>query len=203
MSRLLMVRHGDTELNNTEKWYGYSDVRLSAAGFRQAERLRDRLAVEKIDAIYSSDLSRASVTAEVVASRHSLGVVICNELREINLGEFERLTFAEISRLYPEVARLWTERSMKLCAPGGESLDEFNKRVSRFLGRLEKHNPGETVLIVAHSGSLRLLICNLLGIGLQHWWQVRLDLASLSIMETYPEGTILSLLNDVSHLAQV
>lgn len=200
MSKLLLVRHGDTKLNSAERYWGCSDVELSAAGLRQAERLRDRLATEKINALYSSDLLRASVTAKIIASKHQLDVITCDELREINFGDAEGLTFDEISRLYPEVAKLREERSPKLKYPGGESLDKFANRVSKFVGRLEKHASEETILIVAHSGVLRTLVCQLLGIGLRCRWQLRLDFVSLSIMETYPQGAILSLLNDVSHL---
>ena len=194
------MRHGDTELNSAERYWGHSDVRLSAAGLRQAEMLRERLAAERIDIIYSSDLRRASVTAETIAARHQLPVIICAELREINFGQLEGLTFEEISQLYPEVAKLWAERSPELEYPGGESLDEFSNRVSKYLSRLEKHSAEETILIVAHSGVLRTLMCQLLGIELRYRWQLRLDLASFSIVETYPQGAILSLLNDVSHL---
>ena len=200
MSKLFLVRHGDTLANSAERYWGRSDVKLSASGLRQAERLRQRLADEKIDAIYSSNLSRALVTAQTIASEHQLEVIACPELREIDFGKFEGLTFAEISQLYPEVAKLWAERNPSLEFPGGESSDEFGKRVSRFLRRLERHSSGETILIVAHSGTLRVLVCRLLGIGLQHRWHFRLDLASLSILDAYPQGAILSLLNDVSHL---
>ncbi len=200
MSRLLLVRHGDTELNSAERYWGRSDVKLSAAGLRQAEKLRDRLAVEKIDAVYSSDMERSLVTAEIIASSHQLAVITCAELREVNFGQLEGLTFGEISRLYPEVAKLWAERSPKLKYPGGESLVKFNNRVSKFLSRLDKHTVGETILIVAHAGVLRTLVCQLLGIDLRRRWQIRLDLASLSILETHQQGAILNLLNDVSHL---
>jgi len=200
LSRLLLVRHGDTELNSAERYWGRSDVKLSAAGVEQAERLRGRLAVEKIDAVYSSDLERALVTAEIIASSHRLAVITCAELCEVNFGQLEGLNFSEISRLYPEVAKLWAERSSKLKYPGGESLIKFNNRVSKFLSRLDKHAVDETILIVAHAGVLRTLVCQLLGIDLRRRWQIRLDLASLSILETHQQGAILSLLNDVSHL---
>jgi len=200
LSRLLLVRHGDTELNSAERYWGRSDVKLSAAGVEQAEGLRDRLAVEKINAVYSSNLERALVTAEIIASSHQLAVITCAELREVNFGQLEGLNFSEISRLYPEVAKLWAERSTKLKYPGGESLVEFNTRVSKFLSRLDKHTVGETILIVAHAGVLRTLVCQLLGIDPHRRWQIRLDLASLSILETHQQGAILSLLNDVSHL---
>lgn len=200
MSKLLLVRHGDTEANSAERYWGRSDVRLSASGLRQAERLRHRLSNEKIDAVYSSNLSRALVTAQTIASEHQLEVIACPELCEIDFGKFEGLSFAEVSQLYPEVAKLWAERNPSLEFPEGESLDGFGERVSQFLSRLEKHSSGETILVVAHSGSLRVLVCRLLGIGLQHRWHFRLDLASLSILDTYPQGAILTLLNDVSHL---
>ena len=200
MSKLLLVRHGNTKLNSAERFWGQTDVELSADGIRQAERLRDRLAEQKIDAIYTSNLSRAVVTAEIIASKHQLDIITCPELVEINFGHAEGLTFEEISQLYPELAKSMADRSIRPRFPGGESLDELNDRVIKFLPRLEKHAPEETVLIVAHAGILRLLICNLLGIEQQHWRQMRTDLGSLSILDTYPQGAILSLLNDISHL---
>jgi len=200
LSRLLLVRHGNTELNSAERYWGNTDVKLSETGLRQAEWLSDRLATDRIDTIYSSDLSRASTTAEIIASKHRLDVITCAELREMNFGKLEGLTFNEISRLYPEVTELWLQRSLKLKCPGGESLDELNSRVSQFVNRLKKHAAQETILIVAHNGPLRSLVCHLLGVGSEHRWQFRLDLASLTILETYPQGAILSLLNDVSHL---
>jgi len=200
LSRLLLARHGETELNSSERYWGRTDVTLSAAGLRQAERLRDRLATEKLNAVYSSDLRRASLTADTIASRHKLEVIICPELREIDFGQLEGLTFDQIGRLYPDVTRLWMERSPELKYPSGESIYQLNNRVSDFMRRLEKHANEETILIVAHSGVLRTLACQLLGIELQHRWQIRLDLASLTVIETYPQGAILTLLNDVSHL---
>ena len=102
MSRLLLARHGDTELNSAEKYWGRTDVKLSTDGLRQAERLRDRLAEEKIDVVYSSDLKRALVTAETIASKHQLDVNPCEELREIDFGNIEGLTYEEVRQLYPE-----------------------------------------------------------------------------------------------------
>jgi len=201
MSRLLLVRHGETELNSAERYWGQSDVKLSALGLRQAERLRDRLAKERIDAVYSSDLQRAWATAKTIASRHRLDVIICAELREVNFGKLEGLNFDEISQLFPDFATKWkVERSTNLEFPGGESLNQLHNRVSNFIGRLKKHKTEETVLVVAHAGVLRSLICQLMGVELRCIYHIRLDLASLSILETYPAGAILTLLNDVSHL---
>ncbi|MFH1638958.1 MAG: alpha-ribazole phosphatase [Chloroflexota bacterium] len=200
MTRLLMVRHGETELNSSIRYWGRSDVKLSAQGLSQAERLRDRMVMENIDAIYSSNLVRARVTAEIIASEHQLKVESCPEIAEINFGDLEGLTFDEIKSSYPEVAKKWMVRSPEFEYPGGESREGFNQRVAGFLPRLENHGAKENLLIVAHSGVLRTLICQILKMPIDLRWQLRIDLASLSIMETYQSTAILTLLNDVSHL---
>jgi len=201
VARLLLVRHGETELNSAQRYWGATDVKLGALGMGQAERLRDHLATERISAIYSSSLQRALTTAETIATRHQLPITPCAELREINFGQVEGLNYEEIGQLFPELAaKMNLPRDLDLQFPGGESLAEMGHRVIGFLDRLVKHTEGETVLIVAHTGVLRILICRLMGIELLHVYHLRLDLASLSILETYPEGAILERLNDISHL---
>ena len=203
MSRLLMVRHGDTELNSAERLWGCTDVKLDALGLKQAERLREHLAKEEIDVIYSSSLKRALVTAEIIAAKHQLKVITCTELCEVDFGHLEGLTINEVDQRYPEVAELRMKRSLEMKYPGGDSFVEFSKRVSKFLSRLEHHTAEDTVLIVAHSGVLRILLCRLLDMDLRHLWHLHVDLASLSILETNQKGTILKSLNDVSHLTQL
>jgi alpha-ribazole phosphatase len=200
LSRLLLVRHGDTKLDNAIRFWGKTNVELSPGGIRQAEQLRDRLATQKIDAIYSSKLSRARVTAEIIASRHKLDVTTCAELDEINFGKLEGLTFEEIRQLHPELAEVLNKWNPRPGFPGGESLDDLDRRVQRFLKQLKNHHQEAIILIVAHAGTLRLMICDLLGLGLEHWRHMQVDLASISIVETYPQGATLNLLNDGSHL---
>jgi alpha-ribazole phosphatase len=199
LTKILLVRHGITKLHTRGRFWGKTDIPLSNAGIKQAGQLRNRLATERIDAIYSSTQSRARSTAEIIASGHEVDVTACEELCECNFGYIEGLDYEEIKRLYPPLAEElsnWQAVSF----PGGESLKQLNARVKVFLKRLEKHKAKETVLIVAHGGPLRLIVCNLLGLGLDFWLKIRIDLASLSIVEAYPQTTILSLLNDVSHL---
>ncbi len=201
MPRLLLVRHGNTEYNNTRRFAGCgSDIEMTATGHRQIECLRDRLANEKIEVVYSSNLKRALTTAEVLCANYKLEITPCPELREMDYGEIEGLTFDEISHRYPEVAELIANFNLSLKFPGGEGFEEFVERTSQFLNRLKKHTPSQTILVVSHSGPLRTLVCRLLGIDLGHWWQLRCDNASLSIVETYPQRVIISLLNDTCHL---
>jgi alpha-ribazole phosphatase len=200
LSRLLLVRHGETELNSSQRYWGSTDVALGAAGLRQAEMLRHRLAAETIGFVYSSSMKRAMTTAALISAGLDLPIIACPELREINFGRIEGLDFNQVQQQYPEIARLWIERSPYLAYPQGESLAQLDERVSEFISRLEKHASGDTILVVAHSGVLRALICQLLALPLTHRWSIRMDLASLSIVETYSEGSILNLLNDTSHL---
>jgi alpha-ribazole phosphatase len=199
LSKILLVRHGTTKLHTGNRFWGKTDIPLSNTGIKQAGQLRNRLAPEKIDAIYSSTLSRARSTAEIIASGHKADVVACEELCECNFGYIEGLNYEEIVRFHPALAGALNDRTA-VAFPGGESLEQLNGRVQSFLRKLEKHKPEETILIVAHGGPLRLMVCNLLGLGLDHWLQIRIDLASLSIVETYPRTAVLDLLNDVSHL---
>ena len=199
MSRLLLVRHGITQLQRGDRFWGKTDIDLSSTGIKQAEQLRGRLAAEKIRAIYSSTLSRARNTAEIIASGHHLEVIACDELCECNFGYAEGLTFEEIKRLYPALAEELSNGKTG-SFPGGETLEQLNNRVQNFLKRLKNHKPNDTIAIVAHGGPLRLIICSLLGIEISHWQQIKVEHASLSIVETYPQATILALLNDVSHL---
>jgi len=194
------VRHGITESNNARQFAGHTDVELNATGHKQAERLRDRLADNKIDAIYSSDLKRALVTAEIISAGHKLDIVTCPELREINYGDIEGLTFEKINRLYPEVAESLTNFRPQLSFPGGESFEEFTERACKFLDRLKRHTPSQTILIVSHGGLLRVLVCHLTGVKLTHWRLLHFDNASLSIVETHSQTATINLLNDTSHL---
>jgi len=198
LSRILLVRHGTTRLHAIDRFWGKTDIPLSNTGIKQAGQLRNRLSPEKIDAIYSSTLSRARSTAEIIASGHQADVTACEELCECNFGYIEGLNYEEIKQLHPALAEELNEWKT-VAFPGGESLEQLNARVQTFLKRLAKHDPKETVLVVAHGGPLRLIICNLLGLGLEYWLKFRVDLASLSIVETYPQATVLNLLNDVSH----
>ena len=200
MTRILLVRHGETELQSSLRYWGKTDVALGPIGLHQAEQLRDRLAMERIDFIYSSELKRATDTADIIAARHNLKVITCPELREIDFGKLEGMEFNEIHSQFPEVEKMWLARDPALVYPDGESLTDFENRVMTFETRLKNHRANDTILIIAHAGVLRTLICQLLGLEMKNRWSLRVDLASLSIVETYPEINMLCLLNDVSHL---
>jgi len=198
--RLLMVRHGDTEFNNERRFMGHSDIELSAEGRGQIERLKRYLGREPIEAAYASDLRRTLATAEILMGDRGVKATPCPELREMFYGSCEGLTFGEIGRDYPEVARQCINFTPELEFPQGETFGDFAARVVRFLERLKNDGRDGPVLMVSHNGPIKVLICHMLGIGQEHWWQIRVDTASLSIMDFTPPGAVLTRLNDVSYL---
>jgi broad specificity phosphatase PhoE len=200
MTRLLLVRHGQSEYNVAGRFAGFVDIGLTEAGYLQAARLRARLASEPIDAVYSSDLQRARRTAEIALEGRSISITTCPELREIHYGDVEGLPFAEMKSRYPELAAQLSTSELGLAFPGGETFTAFVDRVVTFKERLAKHLTSDTVLIVAHGGPLRALMCAMLGISQTSWWQLSVDNASLSIVQTYPRGAVLSLLNETHYL---
>ncbi len=197
MAKLILVRHGETEWNRTRRYQGHSDIELTAIGLWHAERLRDRLAQQRIDALYSRDLKSAWRTAQIITSKRDLTVIPCKELREINFGKLEGVTHDEMQRHCPN----WVDMSPDVSLPGGESLNQLVSRIKLFVSRLDEHSGDKTILVVAHGGSLQVLMCILLGIDIEHrWWQIGLDRASLTAVEGYPGQVTVSLLNDTHHL---
>ena len=200
MARLLLVRHGLTDHNVNRRVAGHTDIDLNEEGFRQVEKLNKRLAGETIDAVYSSDLQRAVDTARGAVSGRDIEIVMCHELREMNFGDAEEMSFAELNKRYPDLARSVMNIDTGLSFPGGEAFIDLVERVRVFLKNLEQYNEDQTVLIVSHGATLKVIVCELLGIDSNHWYQMGIDNASLSQINTYGHRTILDSLNETSYL---
>jgi len=200
MVRVILVRHGETEWNRDLRYQGKTDIELSPRGEEQARLLAERLAHQKIHAIYSSDLKRAWATAAAIAACHGLDVVAEPRLREMGFGVWEGLTHSEIQGRFPEEMVRWEADPLSETPPGGESMGQVVERVIETLRDIVRRHPGEVVLIVAHGVSLRALLCKALGINPRAWRQFRLDPASISELLFHDEGAVLTLLNDTCHL---
>ncbi len=199
MPKLLLVRHGRINLQKEDRYWGSTDIPLSDTGTKQAEQIRDILLDEKITHVYASNLMRARDSAKIIAAPHKREVTACEEMNEFNFGYAEGLTYEEIKKLHPALAEELA-RMGDISFPGGESLDKFYARTKAFLKRLEPHKQTDVIAIVAHAGSLRMLICHLLGLEQNLWYRLRIDHASLTIMDMYPHICILNSLTDTHHL---
>jgi broad specificity phosphatase PhoE len=153
VTQLLLVRHGETDWNRDGRFQGHADPPLNDAGREQARALADELAGERIDFVYTSDLVRARETAEIVAGRLGADVVARSELREIDVGEWEGLTWPEIEERYPEGARSWHEQGYGW--KSGETYDQLGERIVAALRRIAADHPAQRVLVVGHGGTVR------------------------------------------------
>lgn len=151
---LLLIRHGETAWNAEHRIQGSLDIPLSATGVWQAGRLAHRLAAERIDAVYASDLARAWLTAEPVAARLGLQPRADVRLRERCFGIFEGHTLDEIAARWPAQFAAWRERNPAWAMPEGESGAEFIARVTAALADIAREWAGATVAVVAHGGVL-------------------------------------------------
>lgn len=151
---LLLIRHGETAWNAEHRIQGSLDIPLSSTGVWQAGRLAERLAAERIDAIYASDLARAWLTAEPIAARLGLELRADIRLRERCFGVFEGHTLDEIAARWPADFAAWRERDPAWAMPEGESGAAFIERVTAALRDIAREWTGATVAVVAHGGVL-------------------------------------------------
>lgn len=167
LTRLCLVRHGETNWNLERRAQGQLDIALNARGRAQAEALALELAGERFDRLYSSDLKRALQTAAPIARARNLPILRSKALREKRDGAWEGLNLAEVEALYPQEFALYRERRLDFAIPGGgESILQFAARISSALEDIAKSHAGETVLIVAHAGVLDIAYRLAAGVAL-------------------------------------
>ena len=200
--KLFLTRHGQTDWNIAGRYQGQSDTPLNETGLRQAEQIAKRLSSETIHAIYSSDLSRAANTAQSIADFHSLEVKKDSRWRELSFGNWEGLTYQEMSAHSPDLFEAWMKDPLMISTPNGETLARLAERVKAAFDEIKEEHADQTVLVVAHSGSLQSLLAVTLGVDLNRYWQFRISQASLSEMNVYENSIVLNLLNDVSHFQE-
>ncbi len=199
MPRLVLVRHCRTLWNEIGRYQGISDIELSPSGLQEAAALGGLLCEQDFNAAFCSDLRRAVQTAQAIVGDRHMELVQCAELRELDFGDYEGLTFAEIKQRNPG-SQWWTARDGNIALPGGESISQLAARVGQFLKCLEGRSLDESLLIVTHGGTIRALVCHLLGLGLEHWWKLVIDSGSVTTIDMHPEGNLLVHLNEVCHL---
>ena len=152
---IYLVRHGETEANVTNTLQGQSDVPLNANGVEQAQLAGRRLRSKPFDIIWSSDLSRAAVTAREIAGERT--ITYTPLLREWDLGDWVGLNWSEIAEKYPEEAKEFNAGTPDAVIPGGETRRQFYDRAQKVLDTLTETFPGKTILCVSHGGVLRAM----------------------------------------------
>lgn len=200
-TRLLLLRHGQTELSVQRRYSGRGNPPLTTLGRQQAEAAAVFLGSRGgVAAVVSSPLQRCQNTAAAAAKRLGLDVTVDDDLIETDFGEWEGLTFSEAADRDPELHRRWL-RDTSTKPPDGESFDDVNRRVMGARDRIVGDHAGSTVLLVSHVTPIKMLLREALDAGPGILYRLHLDLASLSIAEFYPDGaSSVRLVNQTGYL---
>jgi len=202
-SRIFLIRHGATVLTAEDRFAGATEVELSDEGREQVRRLAERLAEEKIAAVYASPMGRTVETAQILAKPHGLEVQTRDGLREISHGRWEQMTRKEVEQAFPEESAAWERDPYTFAPVGGESGLAVTARALPILMDIVREHAGDDVLIVSHKATIRLLLSSLLGFDPRRYRDT-LDQspAALNIVDfRHGAGARLTLFNDTSHYA--
>jgi 2,3-bisphosphoglycerate-dependent phosphoglycerate mutase len=162
-TRILLIRHGQSQGNAERRFGGHSPTPLSELGFAQAEATGRALAREGVTAIYSSDLLRAVQTAEPLARETGLEINLSDAFRERSVGRLEGLTFEEAARHFPEEYAALLRRDFEHVLSGGESYRQLLDRAARHLDAAAERHRGGAVAVFSHTGTICILILHLMG----------------------------------------
>jgi probable phosphoglycerate mutase len=201
MTRLLLVRHGATALSAEDRFAGEIGVELSDEGRRQVDLLARRLADDPVRAVYASPLSRTVETARLLAAPHRLEVRLREGLKEISHGHWEGRTRREVEEQFPDEYAAWEEDPFTFAPRGGESGVAVLARALPVVREIVVAHEAETVLVVSHKATLRLILSSLLGFDARGY-RDRLDQAPACLNVVDFKGPVRARLmsfNDVSH----
>ena len=204
VTTVILVRHGQTVYNAQGRAQGFLDIPLNENGLKQAELLAKSLKDYPIDVFIASPLSRAYVTTETVAKMHGMKIAYTDDrLKEINYGDWAGLTPKERKEKYPEVSKLWNKRPWLANFPNGENLRDLEYRSRAALEDAVAKYPGKTIFIGAHSKVNIAIICSVLGIDLEKFWQIPQNNTCVNVLK-YEDGVWkLVLMNSVAHLGKL
>jgi broad specificity phosphatase PhoE len=200
-TRLLLVRHGSTALSAEDRFAGATEVELSDEGRTQASRLGERLSSLPIVAVYTSPLGRTVETARFVATPRDLPVLERAGLREIDHGHWEGLRRSDVEQRFAEEYAAWEADPFTFAPEGGESGASVMARALPAIREIVTHHEGDTVAVVSHKATIRLILCGLLGVDARGY-RDRFDQAPacLNVLEFKdPVRVRLMLYNDTSH----
>ncbi len=204
LTRIFLIRHGATTLSAEDRFAGTTDVPLSDEGRRQAGLLGERLSGMAVAAVYASPLSRTMETAGILARHHGLEVLPSEGLKEISHGHWEQLTRKEVDEQFPAEAAAWEEDPFTFAPEGGESGLAVTARALPDLLDIVRKHEGESVIIVSHKATIRLLLSSLLGFDPRRYRDnLDQDPAALNVVDFRSAVRArLILFNDTSHYSE-
>ena len=203
MTKLILIRHGETEWNKRHMFQGQSDTELASEGVRQAHLLAAHFPVEHVDAIYTSDLQRARMTATIIAEKFGPELQIEPALREANYGTWEERSFEELAIAHPAEFKLFFTDPSRFCPEGGEHFSEVQARAMNAINNIVRVNDGKIVVVVSHGGVLRTIIASILEMPLRKMWAIKQFNTAVNIFRVDDGNFSVELMNSAAHLAKL
>jgi len=203
MTELVLIRHGETDMNRELRFQGQVDVALNAIGHAQASLLAARMAGEKADAFYVSDLLRACQTAEPIARELAVPYVTERGLREQHFGRVDGMKVEDIQRDHPDAWAGWKRFEQDFAMPEGESTRSFHARVVDAVQRLVAAHVGQTVVVVTHGGVLDMIYRTARSLGLDGPRQSDIPNAGLNRIRVQQDKFEILAWADTRHLADL
>jgi broad specificity phosphatase PhoE len=197
--RLILVRHGETEWNRQSRIIGHTEIALNETGRKQAALLAHALRNEKVSAIYASPLQRTRETAAEISSVLGVKVEFDDALKEIAAGDIDGLTFEEVAERYGDFFKQWMKGDPSLCLPGGESFTDLRNRAWPAVQRIVGKHPDGDVILVSHTLAIMSIVASALDMNVADFRRIRLNVASISILEFKDRNVSLLLFNDTCH----
>ncbi|OQB25241.1 MAG: Phosphoserine phosphatase 1 [Firmicutes bacterium ADurb.Bin182] len=200
--RLVLIRHAHTDWNEQGKVQGRIDVPLNKTGHEQAKALSFAFRNRKFDTVYSSPLLRSVETAGYLEKVSGTGIVIENDLTEIQFGEWEGLSFEQIGKTYQKIYEVWRDRPFECAVPKAETLQEVLDRSVNLLKRLYARHKNGIIAVVSHTLPIKLMIAFLIGLPYNRVHSIRLDNTGRTELNVNLDGrSVLAVMNDTSHLS--
>lgn len=205
MTKIVLIRHGQTAWNQEQRFRGQADVELDEFGHRQAKATGRYVAARwPVVAVYASPLQRTMRTAEAIARAQGLTAAPLAGLLDINFGEWQGQRGQDVAQHSPELLRAWEQTPHTVHLPGGERLDDVRSRVVTALDDVVARHRGQSVALVSHTVVNRVLLCAVLGWGNDRFWRLRQGTCAVNVFDVEEDGDFtIGLINDTSHLQDI
>ena len=203
MTTIILIRHGETDWNKEKIFRGRIDVKLNENGKTQSKHLAKVLSNFKIDAIYSSPLSRALETAKSIRHLCENGIIPNEGFIDINYGDWQGLSHKQVIETYPKIYEDWIKNPEKVNFPNGETLKDVKNRSFAALNEIAQQHEDGVIVIVAHRVVCKVILCAMLGIDVSHFWHLKQDTCCINIIEKKNNRFIIDKMNDTCHLKEI
>lgn len=203
MTKLFLIRHGETQWNVESRAQGSQNIQLSEKGIFQAKLLANRMKDYKIDCIYASNLDRAYETAKLLGNALNVDVITMSELKEMSFGKWEGLTNAQIQESYGDHYIVWRSKPHEANIPDGENLLDVQKRALEAVHKIISHNKNKNIVIVSHGVTIKSIILGIMDMDLSNFYKIRQDNTCINIIEYTDYGPVMVKLNDTAHLENI